>query len=242
MRESKLEYCRQSALSSHPTFFVARTRGAVVQLTRHRSVHHHHHQQNTTLSATRRVHGSNNTKHPPSRPFRQSARDPREVVHWLRPATTRVRTATLGSACLPHPPPLLPAPTVTKDRTPPSFGFPVVLPSTHRTAPLPLAAQACLLLPAPVQSALSSHYNPLRSLSPHVHPASSAETLWPPANTIVSHTSALYRQPCQQHMVSHSTVCPSESPLSPCPAGPAASTLSHPIQFHHMLTVLASNL
>jgi hypothetical protein len=39
--------------------------------------------------------GSNNTKQPPSRPIRQSARDPREVVHWLRPATTRVRTATL---------------------------------------------------------------------------------------------------------------------------------------------------
>lgn len=175
--------CFQSSLSSHPTFCTAHARGEplsvdapltlflIITITTDNNTLSLH------LSATRRVYGSNNTKHPPSRPFRQSARGPREVVHWLRPATTRVRTATLGSARSARLCPIIHHCYHQHQLQPPEntttiVWLPVVLPSTHRTAPLPLAAQACLLLPAPVQSALSSRYFSLRSLSPHVHPAS----------------------------------------------------------------------
>ena len=192
------------------------------------------------------MHGSNNTKHPPSRPFRQSARDPREVVHWLRPATTRVRTATLRSARSARLCPIIhhyhhqqPSPTGKHHHR--LAASSVAINTSHRTSPACSAGVFVASRSGAERPFLSLH---LPSFALTTRPSSIfAETLRPPANTIVSPTSALYRQPCQQHMVSHSTVChPEPTPPSPSPSGPAALTLSHPIQFHHMLTFLASNL
>ena len=117
----------------------------------------------------------------------------------------------------------------------------VAINTSHRTTPACGAGVFVASRSGAERPFLSLH---LPSFALTTRPSSIfAETLRPPANTIVSPTIALYRQPCQQHMVSHSTVChPEPTPPSPSPSGPAASTLSHPIQFHHMLTFLASNL
>lgn len=79
-------------------------------------------------------------------PPRQSARLTREVVHWLRPATTRVRTATHRPCCLicrscfsyhHHSAPL---PT-----TPPASARPANDIFTHQHHHHPRAVQACVL-------------------------------------------------------------------------------------------------
>ena len=173
--------------------------------------------------------GRINTKHPPSRPLRQSARDPREVVHWLRPATTRVRTATppfdlLDLPVLPHHPP----PLTTTDRI---HHHRLATQRCHqhstRTPPA-CSAGVFVASRSPVQSALSSRYYPfVRSHHTHVHPAS----LLRPSGHPPTHS--YYRPALSLANPANSTWCPTQRyDPQQRPARPA-TTLSDPDPFHH---------
>lgn len=185
--------------------------------------------------------GSNNTKHPhPVHSANQLATHGRLCIGFARPQRAFAQQhldLLLDLPVSPHPPPLL---TTTENTT--IVWLPsVAIDTQHSTAPhlsrLQRRRVCCFPLSGAERPSLS--LQPLRSLSPHVPSSIFAETLRPPANTLVLPTSALYHRPCHQHMVSHSTVCPTPSHPPSSSSGPPG--LPHvdpirpePIPSHHV--------
>lgn len=188
-------------------------------------------------------------------PPRQSARRPREVVHWLRPghnarshSNKPARSAALGPA--PTTPPL---PTSTLSTT-------VASPITHHHISLPACSAGvyvfvCCAVETPTSSPAGAE-RPFHSLNPTKSPslpprftttttAHPAETPRPSATSLVIHPRIHCDIRSRQHMVFHSTVSllrsvlaiavearPTRPPPSPprCPPRPCVSSILNAIK------------